>query len=98
MSVLTLAQLKSMKKEIEAIAATYGIKNLRVFGSVARGDADENSDVDLLVDRETKSILALGGFKMDIEELLGRKTDIVTMAALKDSVLRERILHEAKPL
>ncbi len=98
MPVLTLAKLKSMKKEIEEIAASYGVTNLRVFGSIARGDANEDSDVDLLVDRTTKGIMALGGFKMDMEDLLGRKTDIVTMGALKNSLLRERILREATPL
>lgn len=98
MSVITLTKLRTMKREIEEIADRYGVTNVRVFGSVARGDADDNSDIDFLVDRKTKSLLALGGFKMDMEYLLGHKADIVTIAALKNSELRDSILSEAKSL
>ncbi len=71
---------------------------MRVFGSVARGQDDEDSDVDLLVDMDPgRSLLDLGGLSSDLEALLDRRVDIVTMAGLRDRI-RERVLGEAKAL
>jgi len=71
---------------------------VRVFGSVARGQDDEDSDVDLLVDMDPgRSLLDLGGLSSDLEALLDRRVDIVTMAGLRDRI-RERVLGEAKAL
>lgn len=71
---------------------------IRVFGSMSRGDADEDSDVDLLVTLSPgTSALALGGLLMDAKELLGRRVDVVTEASLHPA-LRERILADAVAL
>lgn len=92
------AQLAAKKPRIEALAKKRGLRNLRVFGSVARGDADDASDVDLLVDAEKgTSLLDLIGFQRELQELLGRKVDVVTAAGLPPEV-RSRALAEATPL
>lgn len=83
---------------IREIAARHGIENVRVFGSMARGDAHPESDIDLLVSLPSgRSGLSLGGFLMDVQELTGRKVDVVTEASLHPS-LRRRVLLEAIPL
>ena len=72
--------------------------NVRVFGSVAEGRANENSDVDFLVDLEPeRSLFDLGGLLMDLQELLGRRVDVVTEKSLH-WYIRDRILSEAKSL
>jgi predicted nucleotidyltransferase len=87
--------LKEKRGEILQIAKEYGASNVRVFGSVARGEADEKSDIDLLVDIEPgRSLLDLIGLLMDLESLLGCKVDVVTVKGLRDR-FRERILKEA---
>jgi predicted nucleotidyltransferase len=69
-----------------------------VFGSVARGDADEQSDIDVLVQMEPgRSLLDLGGLQYDLEQLLGCRVDVVTEQGLK-ARLREEILSEAVTL
>lgn len=74
------------------------MENVRIFGSMARGDATETSDVDLLVAApEGTSGFALGGLLMDVSKLLGRKVEVVTERALRPA-LRERILREAVSL
>jgi predicted nucleotidyltransferase len=90
--------LASRREEILRIAAKHGAHNVRVFGSVARGEAGENSDVDLLVELEQgRSLLDQAGMVLDLEELLGRKVDVVTEEGLY-WLLRRRILKEARPL
>lgn len=94
----TLDLLKTKREDILRLATLRGAKNLRVFGSVARGEEDSTSDVDFLVDMDPgKSLLDLGGLLMDLQELLGRSVDIVTERGLK-SRLRNRVLEEAVPL
>ncbi len=84
--------------EILRIAARRGAKNIRVFGSVARGDADAASDVDVLVDMEPgRSLLDMGGLLMDLQDLLGCSVDVVTERALRPRI-RDRVLKEAVPL
>lgn len=86
------------RDEILRIAERRGASNVRVFGSVARGDADERSDLDLLVNMDDgRSLMDLCGFLIDVEELLGRKVDVVDEGGLSP-YLRARILSEAKPL
>ncbi len=83
---------------ILALAARHGASNVRIFGSVTEGTAGEASDVDFLVDMEPgRSLFDLGGLLMDIEDLLGRKVDVVTEPALH-WYIRERVVREAKPL
>jgi uncharacterized protein len=71
---------------------------VRIFGSVARGTADERSDLDLLVDMEPRrSLFDLGGLSIDLEELLGCPVDVVTEQGLRDSI-RSDVLQETVPL
>ena len=87
--------IRLKRKEILRIAARYGGRNVRVFGSVARGDADELSDIDFLVDMEAgRSLLDLGGLLMDLQVTLGRNVDVVTERGLNPRI-RERVLKEA---
>lgn len=90
--------IKNKRNEIFGIAKKYGALNLRIFGSVARGEADRNSDVDFLVEMEPgRSLFDLGGLLMELEMLLGCKVDVVTERGLKKRI-RERVLKEAVPL
>lgn len=93
---MSLNELLLIKREdILRIAAKYGASNVRVFGSVARGEADSESDIDLLVDMEPgRSLFDLGGLLMDLEELLGCNVDVVTEDGLRERI-RERVLKEA---
>ena len=87
--------LQSKRDEILRIAAQYGAYNVRIFGSVARGEADEQSDIDLLVNMEPgRSLFDLGGLLADLEDLLGCNVDVVTEKGLRDRI-RERVLKEA---
>jgi hypothetical protein len=80
------------------IAAAHGARNVRVFGSVARGDARPDSDVDLLIDLEPgRTLLDLSDLLLELRELLGRDVDVVTEASLH-WLLRRRVLAEARPL
>lgn len=86
------------KEQILAVAAKYGASNVRVFGSVVQGTADENSDIDFLVDMEPgRSLFDMGGLLMELQELLHRKVDIVTEGGLH-WYIKDNILKEAKPL
>lgn len=86
------------KEEIIKVASQYGAFNIRICGSVARGDDTPMSDVDLLVDiEEGRSLLELGALLMDLQDLLGCKIDILTEKGLKNRV-RERVLKDAIPL
>jgi len=99
MSARELARLlKTKRREIIEIAARYGAHNVRVFGSVARGDTVSESDVDFLVDVEPgTSLMDLGGLLMDLQELLGCSVDIVTERGLRPRI-RDRVMSEARPL
>ena len=89
--------LREKREEILRTAKKYGASNVRVFGSVARGEADEQSDIDLLVDMEAgRSLLDLVGLWMDLEELLGCKVDVVTERGVREHErIRNRVLREA---
>jgi len=90
--------LKAKRAEILRIAARHGARNVRLFGSVARGEADAESDVDVLVDMEPgRSLLDMGGLLMDLQDLLGCRVDVVSERGLRERI-RERVLQEAIPL
>ena len=90
--------LTDKREEILRLASCHGAYNVRVFGSMARGDANEDSDVDFLVDMEKgRSLLDLGGLLMDLQDLLARKVDVATENGLHWYV-HDRVLEEAVPL
>jgi predicted nucleotidyltransferase len=90
--------LADKKEQILALAAKYGASNVRVFGSVANGTADENSDIDFLVDMEKgRSLFDLGGLLMDLQQLLNRKVDVVTEKGLRERI-RQAVLSQAVQL
>ncbi|MCA1628355.1 MAG: nucleotidyltransferase family protein [Acidobacteria bacterium] len=91
-------QFQNKREAILQIARRHGANNVRVFGSVSRGDARADSDVDFLVDLdEGRSLLDLGGLLMDLQEFLGCPVDVVTEKGLRPRI-RERVLREAVPL
>ncbi|MGH7249160.1 MAG: nucleotidyltransferase family protein [Pseudomonadota bacterium] len=90
--------LREKRAEIARIATRHGALNLRIFGSVARGDAGPKSDIDLLVDvGPVTTAWFPAGLILDLEEMLGRRVEVVTAQGLRDD-LREHILREAVPL
>jgi uncharacterized protein len=96
---MTLDELRRTRRdEILRLAARRGARNVRVFGSVARGEAGPESDLDLLVDMDPgRSLFDLGGFLVDVEEALGCHVDVVTEKGLR-AQLRPEVLKEAVPL
>jgi uncharacterized protein len=97
--MVTLDTLRAQRREqVLLIAKQHGAHNVRVFGSVARGEAGENSDLDLLVAWEPgRSLLDHAGLVQDLQDLLGMKVHVGTEKALHWYV-RDRILREATPL
>ena len=90
--------LRQRRKDILRLASKHGARNVRIFGSAARGEADDKSDIDFLVDMQPgRSILDLGGLLMDLRELLGRDVDLVTERGLKKRI-RDQVLKEVVPL
>ena len=90
--------IRNERENILRIASRYGAGNIRIFGSMARGQANEKSDLDLLVEFEPgRSLLDHVALVQDLEELLGRKVDVVSEKALH-WYIRDRVLHEARPL
>ena len=92
----TLAELRARRDEILEIASRHGVFNIRIVGSVARGDAMDSSDVDLLVDVENgRSLFDLGAFYMDLRDVLGYEIDLGTQVKPR---LRAAVDAEAVPL
>jgi predicted nucleotidyltransferase len=90
--------LQEKREEILRIAVRHGAYNVRVFGSAVRGEAGPDSDVDFLVEVGPKrSPWFPAGLMLDLEELLGRKVDVVTEQALH-WYIHDRVLEEAVPL
>ncbi len=90
--------LKEKREEILSIATKYGAFNVRIFGSVARGDETADSDVDFLVELEPgRNLLDRIALMQDLEDLLGRKVDVATVKGLRE-YFRDHILNEAVPL
>lgn len=91
-------RLKGKRDEVFRLAAKYGAHHVRAFGSIARGDADKASDLDLLVELDPgRSLLDLGGLQFDLEALLGCRVDVVTERGLKRRI-RDRVIQEAVPV
>jgi predicted nucleotidyltransferase len=94
----TLQQIRSQREAILAIAKRHGAKNVRLFGSVVRAEDRPDSDLDVLVEFESgRSLLDLAGQGIDLEELLGRKVDVVTDGAMSP-YMGPSIRAEATPL
>jgi hypothetical protein len=90
--------LREKREEILRICSKYGARDVRVFGSVARGDADQQSDLDFVVTLEPgRTLFDLGGLQYELEQLLGCRVDVVTEKGLRARI-RERVLKEAVPL
>lgn len=90
--------IESHRQQILDLAMRRGAQRIRLFGSMARGDAKATSDVDFLVEMQSdKSAFALGGLLMDLQDLLGRRVDVVTPNALHPA-LRDEILNGAVDL
>lgn len=96
---MNLDELRSLKPQILATAEQYGVSNIRVFGSVARGDADENSDVDLLVDvAEDVSLLGLVRCRRAIQDICGYAVDLVEASAIRNPLMRKHIFENIEAL
>jgi predicted nucleotidyltransferase len=93
---MNMSQLIQQKRrQILEIAQQHGAYNVRLFGSVARGETTETSDLDLLIEMEPgRNLLDVIAIKQDLEELLGCKVDVVTAAAISP-YLKDKVLHEA---
>lgn len=95
---MTLEEVRRFRPQITEIARRRGIGEVRVFGSVARGEARADSDVDFIVQVEPgSSILAVGGFLDEVSELLSQPVHVVTVGSLTRNG-GERALSEAVPL
>jgi predicted nucleotidyltransferase len=90
-----LALLRQKRGDILTLARRRGVSNLRVFGSVARREADAGSDFDFLADIDPgRTLIDLGGLQLDLQELLGRKVDLVEAATLPAEA-RDRVMADA---
>jgi predicted nucleotidyltransferase len=96
---MTIEDIRTSKRdEILRLAAAHGARNVRVFGSVARGEQRAESGIDLLVDLDNgRSLMDLGGLLVDLERLLGSRVDVTTEQMLKPRV-RTRAMVDAVPL
>ena len=96
--MVALSDILSRRDEILRVATRHGAHHVRVFGSVVRGEAGEDSDVDFLVQLERdRSLIAHVALMQDLEDLFGCRVDVVTERALH-RLVRDRVLAEAVPL
>ena len=94
--ILALESLRRYRREILEVATHHGARNVRVFGSIARGDDHDESDVDLLVDIEPgRTLLDVIALEQDLQQLLGRRVEVLTEGGLSPH-LRQRILAWAR--
>jgi len=90
--------LKNKREEILRVAARHGASNIRMFGSIARGESDEKSDLDLLVTMEAgRSLLDHAALWIELRDLLGCEVDVVSEKGLRPK-MRDRLLREAVAL
>ena len=96
--MVTLSTIRDCRREILRLAESHGALHVRVFGSIARGQANEDSDLDLLVEMAPdRSLIDRIGLVHDLEDLLGRPVDVVNERALHET-LRDEVLAEAVDL
>ena len=89
---MSLTKLKKYKKEILKIASLHGVKNIKVFGSVARGEQNQNSDIDFVVEmKKGKTILNRIALMQDLKNLLGQEVDVVTYKSLRERIKQDII-------
>jgi predicted nucleotidyltransferase len=89
-------ELERLREKVTPILRRLGVRRASVFGSLARGEGDEESDVDLLVELEPgRSLLDLAELKVELEEVLGRRVDVITYDSLHP-LLRDRVLREQR--
>ena len=92
--MLSQEQIDEIKSKVIPILKRYGVKRAAIFGSVVRGEAKADSDIDILVEIESDmSLLDFVGLKIEIEEALGKKVDLVEYSTIKP-LIKERILSE----
>jgi predicted nucleotidyltransferase len=90
--------IEELSGQILPVLKRFGVKKAAIFGSLARGEGGKESDVDILVEFEPgKSLLDLAGLKIELEEALGRRVDVLTYNSLHP-LLKDRILKEQKPI
>lgn len=94
---MTLAELRRKRDQILEIAHRYGVDDVRVFGSVVRGEAGPDSDIDLLIDAPSDIGIRIGGLLFDLRELLGPQVEIQTIRSIHDRIL-PTVLREAQRL
>lgn len=95
---MTMTKLKEYKNDILKIALLHGAKNIKVFGSVARGEQHQNSDVDFVVEMSKgKTVLNRIALVLDLKKLLGQNVDVVTYKSLKERV-RNSLIKDAVEL
>jgi predicted nucleotidyltransferase len=96
---MLLELLQEKREQVLAVAAKHGASNVRVFGSVVRGEDTPESDIDFLIDYDPEQVTPWfpGGLLMDLQDLLGRRVDVLTEQGISP-LIRERVLAEAKPL
>jgi hypothetical protein len=94
-----LETLQEKREQVLDVAAKHGAFNVRVFGSVVRGEDTPDSDIDLLIDYDPEKVTPWfpGGLLMDLQDLLGRRVDVLTEKGISP-LIQERVLAEAKPL
>ncbi|MEW6116426.1 MAG: nucleotidyltransferase family protein [Nitrospirota bacterium] len=91
-------QVAEIRERLAIVLERNGVKRAALFGSIVRGEATEESDIDILVEFEgRKSLLDLSGLKLEVEDVLGRKADVLTYGSLHP-LLRDRILKEQVPI
>lgn len=79
-----MPEIDSIKAIIQPLAVEYGLKRIYLFGSFAKGTANEDSDIDLLIEKgKPMSLLKLSGFRQDVEEKMKRSVDVVTTAGIE---------------
>ncbi len=89
---MTINKLKEYKNDILRIALLHGAKNIKVFGSVARGEENQNSDVDFVVEMgKGKTVLNRIALMQDLKKLLGQEVDVVTYKSLREKIKNDLI-------